>query len=128
MDTPVSALRMEACTALSPSTPVADALLVLAETGQVAVPVVDNDHFYGLAKFVDLNSVPEPDRRNVPVFSVAHAAVAVVTTETTAEEALRVMDKAGTSVAAVVSSGAPVRFVGLVTRGGILHVLPPAEG
>jgi CIC family chloride channel protein len=121
---PLADLPREAEIQLPPSTPVAHALEAMARTGKTTLPVVEEGQLVGVVHLLRLTSLPEIVRSQVPVMEVVDPCLAIVSSEASAAEALAVMDRVQTSEAAIVSAEPPVRFIGLVSRGGILHLLP----
>ena len=126
-ETPVLSLPKAEAVEVTPSTTVKEALEVVARTGQTTLPMVDGDRLLGVVRFRELVATPDPQRESSLAYDRLEPCTAVVTTDATAAEALRAMENANSGVAAIVTAGSPVRYVGLVTRGGILHMLPKGE-
>ncbi len=117
--TQVGEIAAQQSEAVPPSTLVPEAIRTALAHGRSILSIDADGTWWGWVPLGDLLDVPVERRATTRVAELAQPAEVVLASDTSAEEALRRMDEAGATVAAVVAVAEPVRVVGVVTRQGI---------
>ena len=120
-EAPVGELASQQSEVVPPSMAIGSAIDLAVTHGRSVLSVESAGGWIGAARLSDLLRVPPDQRESTPILEIARPVDVLLSADTSAEQALKVMEASGENAAAVISVDEPVRIVGLVTRRGIRH-------
>jgi chloride channel protein, CIC family len=117
--TPIGEIAAHESESVPPSMRVREAIDLAVVNGRAVLSVEEGGTWLGAVRLSDLLAVPDDQISHTCMADLVRPVELLLPADLSADESLRRMDQAGTSVAAVVSVEGPSRVLGLVTRRGI---------
>jgi chloride channel protein, CIC family len=118
-ETTVGEIAIQDSEPVPPSMRVREALDLAVTHGRAILSVEEAGTWLGAVRLSDLLAVPPDRREETRAADLVRPVDLILSGDLSAYDALRRMEESGTNVAAVVSTDAPIRVLGLVTRRGI---------